>query len=350
MDSPFNFPSLSSPITDEELRSFHNIDRIIYWVLVINLCRDPIESMHVIAMLLWLEKVGYRHLIKKMTTLPYTLINEIADEVVSCIKYINIYTFSYFSYMSYPTETCEIPLLQSIAEKEISAQLLYENRDMALQGVAKIMHNVCTKAFSDIMHHAITRNVMEKIAEEQRKMQEAQFAELQKQKQQQQPPPPPPQPFWFSPMEPSHLQNSSGVVLSDAGYNQFPVQNQVEDNYEEMVPADERTLFLTFSKGYPVEEQEVKEFFTMLFGDSVEGLYMQEVQPGEQALYARIVFRSSLIIDMIIQGSSKAKFCINGKHVWARKFVPKRSKSLFPIPPFNNNYYVGESSGTAGMM
>ncbi|OIW18752.1 hypothetical protein TanjilG_13504 [Lupinus angustifolius] len=337
MDSPFKLPSLSASITNEELRTFHNIDRIIYWILVINLSRDPAESMHVLAMLLWLEKVGYRHLIKKMTTLPYILINEIADEVVSCLKYINIYTFSYFSYMSYPTETCEIPLLQSIVEKEISAQLLYDNRDLAFKGIAKILHDVCSRAFRDILQHALMRNMMEKMAEEQRKMQEAQFAELQ----QQQPPPP----FWFAPMEPS-----SSVVLSDAGYNQFPVQNQVENNYDEMVPADERTLFLTFSKGYPVEEQEVKEFFTLLFGDSVEGLYMQEVQPGEQALYARIVFRSSLIIDMIIQGSSKAKFCINGKHVWARKFVPKRSKSLFPIPTYNSNYYVGESSGTAGMM
>ncbi|KAE9602492.1 hypothetical protein Lalb_Chr12g0200141 [Lupinus albus] len=345
MDSPFVLPSLSSCITNEELRMFHNIDRIIYWIMVINLCREPTESMQVLAMLLWLEKVGYRHLVKKMTTLPYILINEIADEVVSCLKYINTYTFSYFSYMSYPTESCEIPLLQSLVEKEISAQLLYDNRDLALQGINKIIRDVCSRAFKDIMQHAVMRNMMEKMAEEQRQMQEAQFAELQQQQQQQQQQQ---LPFWFVPMEPS-----SSVVLSDAGYNQFPVvQNQVENNYDEMVPADERTLFLTFSKGYPVEEQEVKEFFTMLFGDSVEGLYMQEVQPGEQSLYARIVFRSSLIIDMIIQGSSKAKFCINGKHVWARKFVPKRSnKSLFSIPTATyNNYYLGESSGTAGMM
>lgn len=28
------------------------------------------------------------------------------------------------------------------------------------------------------------------------------------------------------------------------------------------VPADERTIFLTFSKGYPISENEVRDFFT----------------------------------------------------------------------------------------
>lgn len=64
---------------------------------------------------------------------------------------------------------------------------------------------------------------------------------------------------------------------------------------------------------------------------------MQEVNtPGEQALYARLVVRPDSATDVVLNGESKVKFAINGKHVWARKYVRKflRSPSaLFPSSP-----------------
>ncbi|KAK6273692.1 hypothetical protein POUND7_010775 [Theobroma cacao] len=105
---------------------------------------------------------------------------------------------------------------------------------------------------------------------------------------------------------------------------------------ESEVPPDDRTMFVTFSKGYPVHEWEVREFFTRAYGDCIESLHMQEVPPDEQSLFARIVFRSESAIEIILSGMSKAKFTINGKHVWARKFVPKRLKPSLPAaPPVN---------------
>ncbi|XP_019421463.1 PREDICTED: uncharacterized protein LOC109331174 [Lupinus angustifolius] len=314
------------------------MDRLLYSILVINQYRDPIESMQVLAMLLWLERVGYRHLIKKITTLPHMLINEIADETISCLKYINTANFSCFSYSSYPpSQGCDISLLQSIAEKEISALLLYENRDSALRGVAKILRDVCGKAFGDIMQQAIVRNTIEKMEEAHR---QRQISEKNPQLQQQ---------LWSCSIQHSHIQSTCNVVKGGDDHNNILVQNLItQENNEEQVPADERTLFLTFSKGYPVTEREVKEFFTMRYGDYVEALYMQEVQQGEQALFARIVFRSATIIDMITSGLRKAKFSINGKHVWARKFVPKHSKTGSPNQTHSN--YSGESSGTTRIL
>lgn len=54
---------------------------------------------------------------------------------------------------------------------------------------------------------------------------------------------------------------------------------------------------------------------------------MQEVVEGEQPLYAKLAVMSGSDIETILNGKQKAKFSINGKHVWARKYVAKNHKS-----------------------
>lgn len=52
---------------------------------------------------------------------------------------------------------------------------------------------------------------------------------------------------------------------------------------------------------------------------------------NDQALYARLVLRSSDKIPEIVtvsDGISRTKYTINGKHVWARKYIPKYSNTL----------------------
>ena len=72
-----------------------------------------------------------------------------------------------------------------------------------------------------------------------------------------------------------------------------------------------------------MNEREVQEFFTVNYGDCIEMFQMQEVPPNEQALFARIVFWSAATINDVLQGQPKMKYTINGKHIWARKFIPK---------------------------
>ncbi|KAL9684092.1 hypothetical protein QQ045_021524 [Rhodiola kirilowii] len=94
-----------------------------------------------------------------------------------------------------------------------------------------------------------------------------------------------------------------------------------------LVPAEQRTLFVTFSKGYRVNEPELRAFITHWFGNCIESVYMQETQGGEQPLYARIAFFSPETIEIILNGCEKNKFTINGKHVWVRKFIPKNQRT-----------------------
>lgn len=51
------------------------------------------------------------------------------------------------------------------------------------------------------------------------------------------------------------------------------------------------------------------------------------VSSEDQPLYARLVVRSVSDIGIVLSGKSKAKFSINGKHVWARKYVRKQVRS-----------------------
>lgn len=89
------------------------------------------------------------------------------------------------------------------------------------------------------------------------------------------------------------------------------------------VPYEERTMFITFSKSYPVTELEIRKFFTQIFGGYIEYILMHEVKFHEQALYARIMFIIPGIVELILQNESKAKFSINRKHVWMQNLSQK---------------------------
>ncbi|KAJ9168044.1 hypothetical protein P3X46_019618 [Hevea brasiliensis] len=284
--------SSSSSISHEEFKMFHSIDRELYRLLVNNLWRDPVESMQIMALWLWLERMGCANVVKKILSLPYILINEVADEAILCLSCINNDQFA--------CQNNDIPLMQSLMENEISLKYFHDNRLGATQGVAKNVNEVCIRALYDIMQQAIERNA-------------AQIGLPDTQK-----------------IPPSSTQSRLPKIEFS------PKDMMLSCTQETGVPPEDRTMFVTFSKGYPVHKWEVREFFTSAYGDCIESLHMQEVESHEQALFARIVFHSAATIEVILNGLDKAKFNINGKHVWARKFVPKRPKSSLPFLPLSN--------------
>ncbi|KAK1367543.1 RNA-binding protein Musashi Rbp6 like [Heracleum sosnowskyi] len=275
------FPSLPNmqtevQISQEDFNQFHSIDRRLYLILVADLLRDPVEAMQIMALWLWLERVKFFNIVERILELPIVLINDLAEEANICFAFID----NPLSLLLTP-EACEIPLTQSVIQKNFSFQYFQNNRTLAKLGVKKVCSTVCMRAFNDLMQQAILRNEAHRIAER-------------------------------------HQQ-------------QLLVHQTMVSNIfgNSVVPADERTMFVTFSKGYPVAEREVREFFTKIFGDCIESFYMQQVRNiEEQALFARIVFFRANVIHMILNGHPKAKFTINGKHVWMRKFIPKRTVTV----------------------
>ncbi|KAK2404504.1 hypothetical protein QL285_053837 [Trifolium repens] len=123
-------------------------ERELYEILVIKLSRDPMESMKLLALWLWLEDVEYGNVVNKIYSLPsYTIINELADEGVTCLNCINtnmIHSSSEFN-------EDDIPQMCCLMDKEISLKMLYENKVWAKQEVDKMLKNVCMVALGDIM-------------------------------------------------------------------------------------------------------------------------------------------------------------------------------------------------------
>lgn len=292
-------------ISQEDFHLFHSIDRRLYSILVADIWRDPVESMQIMALWLWLERAGFYNIIKRILALPAILINELADEAVICLSIIN----NAQSLFTSTAEASEIPLTHNLIKRDISLQFLQENRDLAIRGLAKVDREVCIRAFSDLMEEAIARNNAQRLVETQMLLQQTLSTR-----------------GGFGQFISCPENNNNNTTTTNNNNN-----NVVEaPNGNGVVPAEERTMFVTFSKGYPVGEWEVREFFNNLFGDNcIESFYMQDVKGNdEQALFARIVFFRAHFIHKILNGVAKAKFTINGKHVWMRKFVPKRPRIL----------------------
>ncbi|MQL90176.1 hypothetical protein Taro_022764 [Colocasia esculenta] len=94
---------------------------------------------------------------------------------------------------------------------------------------------------------------------------------------------------------------------------------------EPYIPPDERTLFITFSNGYPLGARDLYDFFSRRYG-GVEDIYIQETEGDDVPLYARAVFYLQSICLRVLAGNEKAKFMIKGRHVWARRYIPKRKR------------------------
>ncbi|KAK6933277.1 hypothetical protein RJ641_036233 [Dillenia turbinata] len=366
----------------EMINVFHSIDRDVYTKLVMHLHKDPEESMQVLALWLWLEQSshGFMNIVERIRLLPENIISAVAEESVLCLKCIESDMFPFSS------DAEEIPLLQGLSEDPhdvISLRYFHENRLSTGQGVSYMNMEVCLKACDDIMtqviekkqtlvmgsSHSVASSSLGTAGGVGAMGQDVGLGDdLQT-------------PVIIgndvingsiidlSPSYPSNYNapgagvisapsimnsvvpaatNAEHAYLAGQGYVAFDPENwQIVINEElgglmsrlhlpfdeeapregeqtDEVAPDDRTIFLTFSKGYPISKEEVRNFFTRRHGDIIEAILMQDLKEGDQqVLYARLVVHQLSMIDLVLEGKTKAKFVINGKHVWARKFVKR---------------------------
>lgn len=437
----------SSPVSHEEYCVFYAMDRALYTILAVELWRNPHESMQIVALWLWFERMGFRNVVQKILSLRRVVINDLADEALVCYRCIRDPQFLYSA------NTTDIPLTHRMLKEEVSLEYFHVNRDTAIGGIHIVVAEVCATALADVIGEAIKRHAAQKSLKKQNTLSPAfeqslahSFAnlgfvnELLKANSSgtslssvpKQPllrnfvnmgcageipqcssrgiwaPLAPEQSLCNSfanlgidgllssgsnptnmvtsafqlslghifakmglsgqisgsiagnPVRPrlarsldhcifnlglrgelrncttqvtsgsSVLEQSlihhNGCADSKCGVEMFDgISTSPRNGSSSSAAAENRTLFVTFSKGYPVTEAEVREFFTKLFGECIESFHMQPVTPPEQALYARVVFCKPDIIDLVLNGLQKAKYTINGKHLWMRKFIAKRA-------------------------
>ncbi|XP_027364371.1 uncharacterized protein LOC113871470 [Abrus precatorius] len=340
-------------ITKQEFFSFHNIDRQLFIRLVVGLGRDTSESTHVMAFILWLENLSQNMtIVKNLLQWPDTKLNYLVDEVTLVLECIENSDFPYND----DVNQNGLPLIQFlIRDKTKPLKYFHSKRVNIVSAVTKLFNDVCVKAFTDIVqqvqHERATmnernfqiENMYGAVPDPYMQMQQVMYYV-----------PTPsvtivPQQVLVTTPQLGEGSSSSWSGAINPPLETFDVSNQNDFNqiYDEVmtmlnhttitstgdekmdVPANDRTIFMTFSKGYPISEAEVREFFSRRYGDIIETIQMQFVVPPEQSLYARVVIRLEAIniIDHFLESKSKVKLSINGKHVWARKYVHKGNKS-----------------------
>ncbi|XAR51093.1 hypothetical protein NMG60_11005628 [Bertholletia excelsa] len=146
--------SSSQLISSEEFKLFHELDRKLYTLLTKDLLRDPLESMKIMSLWLWMERSGLNNVIKRIFSFPNFLINELADEAMTCINFLN-------NNSSNPScEPSNIPLTHSLMDNELTIQYIRENRLSVTQGMTQVLNEVCLRAMTDLMEQALERNAM----------------------------------------------------------------------------------------------------------------------------------------------------------------------------------------------
>ncbi|KAL7166276.1 hypothetical protein ACSBR2_037032 [Camellia fascicularis] len=266
-------------ITLEDLHLFHTADREIFSRLIIHLMRDLGQSLLEIALWLWLEVKRFPNIIAKFLNRSDFILDAITDEATAYRQALESKTA--FSSPSRST----MSVIAKIIGKPISISMITHIKFTAIAEIKTFLNNACSLIFIDILQQV--------------------FGSLNH---------PLPVPGFPQPI----FGNITVISLPLSHY--LPTRGLWGWLHEIKVPVDDRTMFLTFSRGYPVSESKVKELFTGCFCSCVDNIDMGEFISVDQPLFARMVVRGVSIVDDILKGSSIAKFRINGKHVWARKY------------------------------
>jgi hypothetical protein len=57
--------------------------------------------------------------------------------------------------------------------------------------------------------------------------------------------------------------------------------------------------------------------------DCVAKVMMEKTPAGEAPTYGRVVFRRAATAAAVLGGRPLVKLMVNGRHLWARKYVPR---------------------------
>ncbi|KAL0735955.1 hypothetical protein Bca4012_012165 [Brassica carinata] len=281
-------------ITREEFNAFHSYDRALFSRLVISLRRDIRQSYQVMSFLLYLEKTAPRlsNLIAKLAASQDAVVNMVADQVVTCMRCLSYEDFPAFvAYLRRSILSPEIPFITGVTRGYLTLLVIHNNRENILFEMKMHLTRVCIPAFKDICVRAemYNREIEERVA----------IAKMRQ------------------------LAMSSVFQKGESSTSQF--YRQGTNNVNE---AEGRTVFLTFSRGYPVSQAEVHAYFTRRFGEIIEAIKMGGAGGDGQTLYATMELTcASYVPEILSQGVYRTKYSINGKHVWARKFIPSHKKS-----------------------
>ncbi|KAK9159754.1 hypothetical protein Syun_006095 [Stephania yunnanensis] len=226
----------------QDFYAFHTIDRELFTRLVIDLRRDPGYSMLSLALFLWFNNIGFPDVVVKLRSLPDAVVDVVGEEATIILRYLETGTLP----PSAQPNALEnlIPTIRGLMDSRLTFQFLQEQRIRVLNGVSQFMEDVCSRAFVDIVQRLAVireREAASTSVGNQPFVMPTNFGVR--------PPVVPP----MAPAVPPRY-----VVIQDPMVPQMGVAPMNES----LAAQQERTMFMTFSRGYPVSEAEVRDYFT----------------------------------------------------------------------------------------
>lgn len=198
-----------APPTIKDILAFHKIDRAVYEKFTAH-GMEPAMARNAVALLMWLEQVGIDMISQIVQiinpTRIFTLITEV-DAVLCCLRQED--GFSNYT---------EIPMMTSLARNSLDIRFFNFHKDVIVRGLAYILDGVGRIVFDDHMYeslHAYEADI------------KAARAGLNA----------------VMPSVPSGL-----TVL----YDPTAAVPSIEDA---------RSMFITFSKGFPIRREEIMDHF-----------------------------------------------------------------------------------------
>ncbi|RDX68546.1 hypothetical protein CR513_52447, partial [Mucuna pruriens] len=253
-----------APISQEELHLFHKTHREVFCFLILKLRRDLTQSLLVMALWIWLEHNGYPNFNHKVMGLSHSLVNALVNEAACCLKCLELEN-------PVIPHNGGLPLTKRLTQKDISLRI-FNKKSNNISKAGTSRRNVSNMPL-------------------------------------------------IVPGFPHPLFGTFDMSLSNnPNLDLFDERIWMGNGPCDDIGIDDKSMFLTFSRGFPVSELEVRQLFTQTYGDCVQSLSMGNTDVYDQPLFAIMILKNVETVDRILIGKRVAKLQINGKHIWGRKY------------------------------
>ncbi|RZC91464.1 hypothetical protein C5167_027525 [Papaver somniferum] len=270
--------SSSNRMTIEELRSTHRVERQMYRRLTMDMRKEPLACMAIMALWLFMEELGYPSVISTLLTYQSDILDSALSEAQSLAHYIVTRTPPPSSLIDMPIT---LRLIHAVGSRRfIPLKNLFEHGTIPYIKVQKIVKDVCGALFEDIFREAMKsrNNATDTTVHSQRLFEEI------------------------------------------CGSSSLPTVEEPQA-VRVITPPSEQTMLVTFSREFPITtEDHVREYFVVMHGDCIERIHMQDPKPPQrQSMGAKIILKDSETIHEILGGKESVRLLINGLHADARR-------------------------------
>ncbi|XP_022870311.1 uncharacterized protein LOC111389617 [Olea europaea var. sylvestris] len=254
----------------------------------------------IVAFWLWLESQGVKEILKKVgfqDDKTVALISLEAEIALTALENHNLQDPSSSNICLHVTSN--VVSNGSI----VPLEEILEDKNKAWSGISQLLNGVC-------------RNICFSVLEEQPERRTSKLVEIVHR--------------LFQPFENSDedlgtvsKSDSESSSLASSGLN--PLAEEWRPNSEA-----ERSLYVTFSHGFPLSPTQIYLFFTWLYGDCLEKVYVHHPRNAAgPPHFGRIMFKRwwRWLPESILMGQEQVRFDkVFGRSLWCKKFRPKNNR------------------------